>query len=337
MASIGYPLRPMAKKQRQASAAGLLSPAKSPDRTPWRLLGPLLGWAGWALGAAMNLSGARSQAAVKLLLALTAIWIFVAIITLEGVQKLSRLKKALLWSALLAVLGGTWWYASYRFFVPPVERSVERIPTPTEIADAVAKRLPPPAPPPKPKESPAPRPAPERVMTPLVPPALYSVRIQVFDPQDHPVEGATVRASVGNEPQRLPDGWWEVEIPAAKVPADGRISLWAEHEAWEDGRVDLQLRRDPNPSVEIYLKQPETLIRGRVTDSSGHALPGARVFPQDGTPGVATTDADGRFELKLPMPKDTRIRLRAEHPGKVPGDVFWFAGRDGCSIVLEGT
>lgn len=284
----------------------------------------------------MNLSGARSQIAVELLLALTAIWTFFAVVTLEWVKRLSMLRKALLSLALLVILGGAWWYASYRFFVPPVERPTERVPTPTEIADAVAKRLPPPAPAPKPQESSAPRPAPEPVVLRPARPTLYSVRVQVFDPQDHPVRAATVRASAGNEPQRLPDGWWEIEIPAAKVPEDGKISLWAEHEAWEGSRVDLQLGRDPNPSVEIRLKQPETLLRGRVTDSSGHALPGARVFPQDGTPGVATTDADGRFELKLPLPKDTRIRLRAEHPSKVPGDVFWFAGRDGCSIILEG-
>src|SRR5258708_7606655 len=64
-------------------------------------------------------------------------------------------------------------------------------------------------------------------------PGIYAVRVAVLDPQGRPIVGATVRASAGNEPQMLPDGWWEVEIPAAKVPANGWVSLWAEHENWD--------------------------------------------------------------------------------------------------------
>ena len=82
-------------------------------------------------------------------------------------------------------------------------------------------------------------------------PELYSVRVQILDPQGQPVSGSAVRASAGNEPHLLPDGWWEIQIPAAKVPADGQISLWAAHEAWEGNRADLRLGEDPNPRVEI--------------------------------------------------------------------------------------
>jgi hypothetical protein len=149
------------------------------------------------------------------------------------------------------------------------------------------------------------------------------------------VEAATVRVSAGNEPQRLPDGWWEVEIPAVKVPADGRVSLWAEHEAWEGNRTDLRLGRDANPRAEVRLKQPRTWLRGRVADSDSRAVSGVRVFPQDGTPGMATTDENGRFELQLSVPRETRIRLAAERGGSVVGDAFCYAGRDSCSIVLE--
>jgi hypothetical protein len=111
-------------------------------------------------------------------------------------------------------------------------------------------------------------------------PGIYAVRVQVFDPQGRPVEGARVRTSAGNEPQRLPDGWWEVEIPAVKVPKDGRISLWADHQNWDGNRADLSLGNDPNPQVEIHLKAPETWLRGRV-EAEG-ALAGIRIFRKDG-------------------------------------------------------
>jgi len=47
------------------------------------------------------------------------------------------------------------------------------------------------------------------------------------------------------------------------------------------------------------------------------------------------TDAEGRFALKLSEPPHTRVRLRAEYRGWVPGDEYCYAGRDTCSFVLE--
>lgn len=165
-------------------------------------------------------------------------------------------------------------------------------------------------------------------------PLIYAVRVQVLDPQGLPVPGSTVRASAGNEPQRTPDGWWEVEIPAAKVPAEGRITLWAEHPDWQGHRKEVLLGDDPNVLVEIRLKEPESWLRGQVVDESGRGLAGARVSRQDGTPGDALTDENGRFALQLSVPLETRIRLRAEHKGLAPEDTFCFAGRDTCSITL---
>lgn len=172
--------------------------------------------------------------------------------------------------------------------------------------------------------------------TPLpVKPAIYYVRVQVLDPQGLPVPGSTVRASAGNEPQRTPDGWWEVEIPEAKVPNGGWITLWAEHPDWKGNRKDLHLGDDQNVRIEIRLEMPESWIRGRVVNESGRALPGVRVSRQDGTPGETTTDSEGRFAVKLPDPPETRVRLRAEHEGLVPGETYCLAGRDTCSIHLE--
>lgn len=175
--------------------------------------------------------------------------------------------------------------------------------------------------------SPTPPPPPTR-------PPIYAVRVQVLDPQGRPVTGATVRASAGNEPQQTPEGWWEVEIPAAKVPAAGRISLWAQHAEWEGNQVDLRLGEEPAPRAEIRLKDPESWLRGQVVMANGQAVAGARVFRQGGVSAVALTDHEGHFELKLSVPRETKVRLRAERQ-EASGETYCFAGRDTCSIVLE--
>jgi hypothetical protein len=164
-------------------------------------------------------------------------------------------------------------------------------------------------------------------------PGIYALRVQVLDPQDHPIEGATVRTSAGNEPQRLPDGWWEVEIPAAKVPKDGRISLWADHQDWTGNRTDLTLGDDANPRAEIHLKQPESWIRGRV--EAKRALAGLRISRKDGGLEEAITDGEGRFQLKLSERRGVPVRLRAEQAGSEIGDAFCYTGSDNCSISLE--
>ncbi|HEV7507407.1 MAG TPA: TIR domain-containing protein [Thermoanaerobaculia bacterium] len=167
-------------------------------------------------------------------------------------------------------------------------------------------------------------------------PMIYAVRVQVLDPQGQPVSGSTIRTSAGNEPHLLPDGWWEVQIPAAKVPSDGLIALWAAHEAWEGNHVELRLGKDTNPRVEIRLKTPETWLRGRVVDQHERTLSGVRVSRDDGGPGEpAITDGEGRFALKLSVPREARVWLRSELAGSAPGRDLCYAGRDSCSIVLE--
>jgi serine/threonine-protein kinase len=166
-------------------------------------------------------------------------------------------------------------------------------------------------------------------------PETYAVLVQVLDPQGLPVDRATLHASAGMTPRRLPDGWWEVRIPAAKVPTDGLISLWAEHETWIGNRTELRLGEAKDLRTEIRLKPPESWLRGRVTDDADQVLSGVRISRQDGTPGEAITDAKGRFALKLPVRPETRVRLWAERDGWVPGDEFCYAGRDSCWFVLE--
>jgi hypothetical protein len=165
-------------------------------------------------------------------------------------------------------------------------------------------------------------------------PDMYEVRVQVLDPQGHPVDGSKIRASAGNEPHHLPDGWWEIQIPAAKVPADGHVTLWAEQKEWAGNSADLPLGADRNPRVEIRLKPPETSIAGWVLDGQERGLSGVRVSPQAGGQGTVT-DADGHFNLKVSAPQGNRIGLRIERNGSPPESPFCYAGTTNCSIKLE--
>jgi hypothetical protein len=164
-------------------------------------------------------------------------------------------------------------------------------------------------------------------------PATYVVRVQVLDPQGRPVGGARIRASAYNELKPLPDDSWEVEIPSAKVPADGRISLWAEHEEWEGSQVDLRLGTDRNPRTEI-IRLKENWLRGRVVDGSDRALPGVRISREDGVPGDVVTDSEGRFALKVSKARGSRVRLQAEHAGSPVRNQFCLAGSDNCRFEL---
>jgi len=167
-------------------------------------------------------------------------------------------------------------------------------------------------------------------------PQMYAVRVQVLDPQGQRVAGSKVFASVGNEPLGTPDGWWQVEIPAAKVPAGGRITLRAEHPEWGGNQKELRLGHDQNVTVEIRLKAPETWLRGLVVDAGGRGLAGVPVSVQDGgLPGKTMTDSAGRFALKLSVPPERRARIRAERASFVPGESFCLTGHDSCSILLE--
>jgi hypothetical protein len=171
--------------------------------------------------------------------------------------------------------------------------------------------------------------------TPPPKPDAYAVHVQVLDPRSLPADGATLHASAGMAPRELPDGWWEVKIPAAKVPVDGLITLSAEHKEWDGNRTVLRLSETPNPRAEIRLKIPESWLRGRVADEADAAVAGARVSRQDGAPGETITDVGGRFALKLSVRRETLVRLRTEHEGWVSGDDFCYSGRDTCAIVLE--
>ena len=167
-------------------------------------------------------------------------------------------------------------------------------------------------------------------------PDLYALRLQVLDPNGYPVDGSSIRASSGNEPHLLPDSWWQLEIPRAKVPWDGQISLWAEHPQWKTAREVVSLGDDPNPALEIRLEVPREHIRGSVVDAEGRLIEGARVSVQNHDGSSAITGSDGRFELWVSAARHAKARLHVKHADYPPPQGgSCFVGRDGCALILE--
>ncbi len=166
-------------------------------------------------------------------------------------------------------------------------------------------------------------------------PDLYSLRVQILEPTGRPVRGTSVRTSAGNEPHLLPDGWWQIEIPRAKLPLDGQIVVWAEHSDWNSARQTLQLAEDPNPRLEIRLEVPKERIAGIVVDVEGRGVEGARLSLRDHAGSSTATDRDGRFELWVTAARHHTARVHIEHAEFRPKDGSCFVGRDGCSLVLE--
>ena len=102
--------------------------------------------------------------------------------------------------------------------------------------------------------------------------AVYRVRVTVIDPQKTPVEGAKVWSSIGGEDHTVAGGAQFV-IPAATVPQDGKVTIYARQENAfhfiQTGNTELQLGGDRNPAVTIQLAVIEAKVRGRVVDARG--------------------------------------------------------------------
>ena len=123
-------------------------------------------------------------------------------------------------------------------------------------------------------------------------PPMYQLRVQVKSLAGDVLRNSAVRVSTGNERQQLTDDYWQIAIPSAKVPADGKITVTAEHDDWAMADKEVLLGDDPNPSTEIRLPpRPPSLLVGTVFDAEDHGVPGARVCVMGHSVEVVETDA----------------------------------------------
>lgn len=131
-----------------------------------------------------------------------------------------------------------------------------------------------------------------------------------------------------------PEGTRETAVPRGRKPRPWRT--WAAGLALLVMALTLgawlRLRSPAKP--EVPLQQPEAWIRGRVVDGDNRPLAGVQISRQSNVPGTATTDADGRFELRLSEPPGPRVGLRVERAGSSPEDEFCYSGTQSCIITL---
>jgi hypothetical protein len=166
---------------------------------------------------------------------------------------------------------------------------------------------------------------------------IYRVRVTVVDDRNVPVEGTVVRVTAANEAKTTSDGSAELAIPKGSLPADGKLTIFADKEpAFLHGRKELSLGDDMNPSVIIPVVLARTAaVSGAVQDEAGHALKGARVSIPGGA--AVETDADGNFRISNAGSLGQKLLLHAEKRGYQPVSQYHPAGDEPVILVLSRT
>jgi len=166
---------------------------------------------------------------------------------------------------------------------------------------------------------------------------IYRVRITVLNDQKLPIEYARVWSSIGGEPMKVAGGW-HFEIPAAKRPQDGRLTIFASQENahyWR-GAHELQLNNDYNPAIVIQLElDTSAKVRGQVVDSRGRAVIGARVSVVGYEADAVITKEGGNFELPARAASGQDVRLHAEKRGYGVADLYQRVSDDPVILQLK--
>jgi hypothetical protein len=143
----------------------------------------------------------------------------------------------------------------------------------------------------------------------------YEMRILVLSPDGRPSEDATIRASHGGAPRRVPGGW-QIDIP--RVQQQALVKVFASKDAsFLSGSAQYQLGNDLQPVVTVRLvKNHPAGIRGVVVDESGRGVPAATVGIV-GVRDVVTSDPTGQFSLHTDAADGQQVLLRVEKPSYV--------------------
>jgi len=165
---------------------------------------------------------------------------------------------------------------------------------------------------------------------------VYRVRATVTNERGVPVDEAKVWSSAGGEPKKVAGGW-QFDIPAATRPLDGKVTFFAEQEtAFLDGRADLRLDEDFNPTVTIKLVHDTSAeVHGQVADEKSRPVSGARVFVVGYESEAIITKEGGAFRLHARAAVGQYVEVVAEKPGIGVGRLNLQAGDTPYRLVLR--
>ena len=164
--------------------------------------------------------------------------------------------------------------------------------------------------------------------------SLYRVRAVVLNDQGTPVEDARVWSSLGGEAKKV-GGGWQFDISPATVPADGKLTVYAElDKAFQKGKAEVQLAADYNPTLTIRLIHPETTIRGIVVDSRDRAVADATASVIGYGSEAVRTREDGSFLLPAHKADGQQVELHAEKSG-LDASGWYPAGDVPATLILK--
>lgn len=165
---------------------------------------------------------------------------------------------------------------------------------------------------------------------------VYRLRVTVLDPNDVPTGDARMWSSVGGEPMRVAGGW-QFDIPTAKVPIDGLVTLYiARDAAFLQGKTQVKLGADMSPAVTVKLvRETSVTVSGIVVDASGKSVADVRISVIGHGYEAVATDATGGFVLPSHAADGQQVELHAEKAGYKAASQFHPAGNEPATIVLE--
>jgi hypothetical protein len=166
-------------------------------------------------------------------------------------------------------------------------------------------------------------------------PAVYTVRVAVLDPHGRPVENAAVTSSVGGDVMASNAGW-QIVIPAASRPADGRVTVRASAPAaFLQGEAEVRLGRSATVTTTVQMtKRSDARVRGYAIDTAQRRLAGVRVSVA-GVAGEVVTGDDGSFSLPAQAADGQQVQILAEKDGYRPLTLWHPAGDEPAVLVLE--
>lgn len=173
----------------------------------------------------------------------------------------------------------------------------------------------------------------QRVPSPAI--MLYKLHVTVLESEQPLVEGVNIHSLPSGQVKQV-SGGWEIDILAANLPADGKVTIYAaKSSAFLKQQVTVSLGTDPNPTVKIPLQsEPSARVSGWVKDSSSKGIAEAVVYECEHRDEAVRTGPDGKFDLMTHKAKGQTVLMCAEKERYLPERQNHPAGTIPMTIIL---